>query len=97
MKWARSATGNVCEYSTGYIGQHNYISISHTNYNNHYWYAYSVNGEEVLHGNFDAKNWDEAEQVAVKKIREWLSCRAEHWYKLWRDFNEEVNVNEKDS
>lgn len=93
MKWTRSK-GNICEYSTGYVGPGKYISMSHTTWSNHYWYAYSVNGEEILHGNFDANSWDEAEQIAVKDIRESLSRQAKHLGKLLNEFDTEVNANE---
>lgn len=91
MEWTRSK-GEVCEYSTGYVGLCNYISMSHTTYNNHYWYTYSVDGEEMFHGSFNAKNWDEAEQIAVDRIREELSYRAERWKKMLEDFNGGVSA-----
>ena len=91
MKWTRSK-GSPIEYSTGYVGLRNYISMSHTNYSKHYWYTYSVNGEEVLHGNFDASNWDEAERVAVQRIRADLSYRAGRLKQMLSEFNVEVKA-----
>ncbi len=94
MKWTRSA-GNVSEYSTGYLGKLKYISMSHTIHSSHYWYTYSVNGEEILHGRFDANSWDEAEQIVVLKIRNELSHKAERWNELLCGFDKGMSENEE--
>lgn len=91
MKLTRSKS-EIVEYSIGRVAFRKEISMSHTTYNNHYWYTYSVDGEELLHGTFNANNWDEAEQIAVKEITEKLSGRADRWNRLLNDFNKEVNV-----
>jgi hypothetical protein len=95
MKWTRSRGSSPTEYSTGCVGLRCYISMSHADYSKHFWYTYSVNGEEILHGNFDANNWDEAEQIVVLRIRKELSSRAERWNQLLSDFDEEMSVNEE--
>lgn len=94
MKWTRSKANDINEYSTGYIGLRHYISMSHTSYNNHYWYTYSINGERITFGSFEAKSWDEAEQIVVEKIRSELSWQAERWARLLGNFDKEVNASE---
>ena len=94
MKWTRSKANDINEYSTGYISLRHYISMSHTSYNKHYWYAYSVNGEEVVGGQFDAECWDEAEQIVVLKIRKELSWRAELWEERLENFDKGVSESE---
>ena len=93
MKWKR-IKGNVCEYSTGYVSLRRYISMSHTTHSNHYWYTYIVNGDEMFHGHFDAKNWDEAERIAVLRVRRELSEKANKWNKMLSDFDKEMGASE---
>jgi hypothetical protein len=93
MKWTRSKDEYI-EYSTGYIGLRHYISVSYTSWSKHFWYIYSVNGEEVLHGNFEADCWEEAEQIVILKIRRELSFKAERWNRLLENFDKEINANE---
>lgn len=94
MKWIRSKIDENREISTGYISMQHYISMSHTSYNNHYWYTYSVNGEKVLEGRFEAASWDEAEKIVVLKIRTELSWRADIWSQRLENFDKEVNESE---
>ena len=91
MKWTRSKIDENRELSTGYIGMRHYISMSHTSYNNHYWYTYSVNGERVVEGRFEAESWDEAEQIVVLKIRTELSWRADMWEERLENFDKGVS------
>jgi hypothetical protein len=90
MKWTRNEIDENREMSTGYIGLRHYITISHTSYNNHYWYTYSVNGERVLDGQFEAESWYEAEQIVMLKIRNKLSLQAEMWNKRLAAFDKGV-------
>lgn len=94
MKWTRSKSNDINEYSTGYIGLRHYISMSHTSYNKHYWYTYSVNGERVSSGSFEAESWDDAEHIVIMKIRMDLSWNAELWNERLANFNKEVILNE---
>ena len=94
MKWTRSKIDENRELSTGYIDMRHYISMSHTSYNNHYWYLYSVNGERVLNGQFEAKSWDEAEQIVVLKIRKELLWRADMWSQRLENFDKGVSESE---
>ena len=94
MKWTRSKIDENRELSTGYIGLRHYISISHTSYNKHYWYTYSVNGERVFDGQFEAECWDEAEQIVVLKIRKELSWRAQLWEERLKNFDKGMSENE---
>ena len=94
MKWTRSKANDINEYSTGYIGLRHYISMSHTSYNTHYWWKYSVNGEQIAFGSFDAESWDEAEQIVVLRIRDKLSLQAERWNRLLGNFDKEVSESE---
>ena len=94
MKWTRSKIDENREISTGYIGLRHYISISHTSYNNHYWYTYSVNGERVLERQFEAESWDEAEQIVVLKIRKELSWRADLWSQRLENFDKGMIEND---
>ena len=87
MKWTRSKIDENRELSTGYIGLRHYVSMSHTSYNNHYWYTYSVNGERVLEGQFEAESWDEAEQIVVLKIRNKISEHAKLWEERLENFD----------
>lgn len=90
MKWTRSKVNEITECSTGYIDIRHYISMSHTSYNNHYWYVYSVNGEKILDGQFEAKSWDDAEQIVMLRIRKELSWRADLWNRRLEIFDQGV-------
>ena len=94
MKWTRSKIDENREVSTGYIGLRHYISMSHTSYNKHYWYEYSVNGEEILGGQFDAECWDEAEQIVVLKIRNKISEQARSWEERLKNFDKRMSESE---
>ena len=94
MKWTRSKIDENREVSTGYISMRHYISMSHTSYNNHYWYTYSVNGERVLEGQFEAESWDEAEQIVVLKIRKELSWWAKLWEERLENFDKGMSEND---
>lgn len=88
MKWTRC--GN---HSTGYIDVCHYICITHMG-SEYYEYVYAEKGSRIFHRAVKANNWDEAEQLVVKKIQDELAHAAEYWCRLWRNFNEEVNANE---
>lgn len=94
MKWARIKTNDFLEYSNVIIGTNISIAMSHTSYNNHFWYTYSVNGEDVVNGAFDAENWDEAEQIVLLKIRKELAYQAELWNERLINFDKEMSASE---
>lgn len=98
MKWTRSKD-HIAEYSTGYIGLRHYISLvgnckpDTTVYS----YTYSVNGERVFCGHIPANNWDEAEQIVVKKINNRLRGNVVYWKEMLNNFEKEVNVSETEN
>lgn len=94
MKWTRAKANDLIECSTCYISLRHYISMTHTSYNNHFWYDYSVNGEKVLYGSFEAINWDEAEKAVVIRIKNELYLKAKHWNDLLENFDKEMTESE---
>ena len=92
MKWTRGKD-HIQEYSNGYIGVRHYISMTHKNGDDNYHYTYT-NNSLICFGDIPAGNWDEAEQIAIKRIKEELSWRTNYWKRLLNDFNAEVNANE---
>lgn len=93
MKWIRSKY-HIQEYSTLSIGARHYISMVRKPDTRLYLWSYSKNCEQILYRSFYADSWDEAEQLVIKKIKEELSWKAEHWNKMLNDFDKEVSANE---
>jgi hypothetical protein len=94
MKWVRSNITDEREMSCLHLGLRHDICITHNAWAKHYWYTYGKDGCTICYGTFDAENWDEAERIAMRKIREDLVWNAELWDKRLKNFDEDVKANE---
>lgn len=93
MKWTRSKD-HIQEYSNGYIGLRHYISMTHKADTDNYHYTYTNNGSLICFGDIKTDNWDDAEQIVIKRIKSYLFDMVKYYNQMQTDFNIGVISNE---